>query len=141
VLGDRACHQQQIGMTGTGYETDAETFKVVKWIVERVDLELAAVAGARVDVADAQCTPEHSTDVIIETNCDASGHVTLPSNDHLHRHLCIRLARQIAAKIERSRTRSTGKAGESEAKGKFWRDSPRAVKSIAYARMLIIDRA
>jgi hypothetical protein len=48
VPGYWACHEQQVGVTWTGDESDAESFEVVDRIVERVDLELAAIAGARV---------------------------------------------------------------------------------------------
>ena len=41
-------------MPGAGHEANAQAFDVVVGVVERVDLEFAAVAGARVDRADAQ---------------------------------------------------------------------------------------
>ena len=47
-------HEQQIGVPRTRDEPDAEPFDVVERVVERMDLELAAVARAGVDVANAQ---------------------------------------------------------------------------------------
>ena len=44
--------EQHVGVARARDELDAEPFEVVVRIVERVDLELAAVARARVDVAD-----------------------------------------------------------------------------------------
>ena len=52
VLRDRAGHQQQVGVARARDELDAETFDVVVRIAEGVDLELAAVARAGVDLAD-----------------------------------------------------------------------------------------
>ena len=54
-------------MPGARDEADAEPLDVVERIVERVDLELAAVAGAGVDVADAERAAEH------RRGCDPAG--------------------------------------------------------------------
>ena len=45
-------------MPGTRHEADAEALDIVERIVERMDLELAAVAGPGIDGADAQRTAE-----------------------------------------------------------------------------------
>ena len=45
-------------MAGRGDEAQAEAFQIVEGIVEGVDLELAAVAGAGVDLADRQRAAE-----------------------------------------------------------------------------------
>ena len=39
-------------MARRGDETQAEPFEIVEGIVERVDLQLAAIAGAGIDRAD-----------------------------------------------------------------------------------------
>ena len=52
--------EQQVGVPWTGDEADAEALEVVVGIVQRMDLELAAVAGAGVDVADAERAPEQA---------------------------------------------------------------------------------
>ena len=49
-------------MAGRGHEADAEALDVVEGVVERVDLELAAVAGTRVDLADAETAAEPARD-------------------------------------------------------------------------------
>ena len=54
VLRHRAGHQQQVGVARARDEPDAESLDVVVRIAERVDLELAAVARAGVDLADRQ---------------------------------------------------------------------------------------
>src|SRR4030095_2853140 len=58
VARHRSGHQQQVGMAWTRDEADAIALEVVIRIVERVDLELAAVARAGVDLADRQRTAE-----------------------------------------------------------------------------------
>ena len=45
-------------MTGRGDEVQAEALKIVEGVVERMDLELAAVAGAGIDLADRQAAAE-----------------------------------------------------------------------------------
>ena len=54
VVGDRAGDEQDVRMARRRHEPQAETLNVVKWIVERMDLELAAIAGAGVDLADGE---------------------------------------------------------------------------------------
>ncbi len=46
-------------MPGTGDEPDARTLEVVVWIAECMDLQLAAVAGSRIHMADPQGTLEY----------------------------------------------------------------------------------
>ena len=58
VDGNRSGHEQQVGMTRTGHKLDSDTFKVVVRIVQRLDLEFAAVAGTGVNVADAKGAAE-----------------------------------------------------------------------------------
>ena len=52
-------------------EADTEPLEVVEGIVESVDLKLTAVAGARIDVADAEGAPEERADLLIERAADA----------------------------------------------------------------------
>src|SRR5207302_2118896 len=53
VPGDRARDEQQIRVTRARHETDTQPFHVVEGVVEGLDLELAPVAGAGVDMTDA----------------------------------------------------------------------------------------
>ena len=51
--------QQHVGVARRGDEAQAEALQIVEGIGERVDLQLAAVAGAGVDLADRRgCGPE-----------------------------------------------------------------------------------
>ena len=50
--------EQHVGVARAGDELDAQALEVVVGVVERVDLELAAVARARVDLADRQRAAE-----------------------------------------------------------------------------------
>ena len=77
VFRDGAGDQQQIGVPGARDEADAEPFEVVEGIVERVDLELAAVAGAGVDVTDAERTAEHGTNAILQVVANAQALIRL----------------------------------------------------------------
>jgi hypothetical protein len=54
VLGDGAGDHQHVSMARGGDTAQAEALQIVESIVEGVDLELAAVAGAGVDLADRQ---------------------------------------------------------------------------------------
>src|ERR1700676_1479786 len=56
---ERAGDQQHVGMAGTRDELDTQPFDVVVRIVERVDLQFAAVARASIDRANAQRPAEH----------------------------------------------------------------------------------
>jgi hypothetical protein len=58
VLGHRSGHEQHVGMARRGDEADAETLEVVERVAQRMDLELAAVAGAGVDLADRERAAE-----------------------------------------------------------------------------------
>jgi hypothetical protein len=58
VRGDRTGHQQHIGMARRGDEAQAESLEVIEHVAERVDLELAPVAGPRIDLADRERSPE-----------------------------------------------------------------------------------
>src|SRR6185312_11760653 len=77
VLGDRAGHQQEIRVPGTRHEADAEALEVVERIVERVDFQLAAVAGAGVDVPDAERPAEQGADALLQGLADAQAVVRL----------------------------------------------------------------
>ena len=53
-------------MTRTCDEADAEPLEIVDRIAERVDLELTAVAGAGVDVSDAERGAEHRKNALLQ---------------------------------------------------------------------------
>ena len=86
VLRHRARDQQQIRVPRTRDESNAQPLDVVEGIVERVDLELAAVAGARIDVTDAQRAAEHGANVLVAalsrtrsaSSAGGGGSVTMP---------------------------------------------------------------
>jgi hypothetical protein len=56
-VGDRPGHQQHVGVARRSRKLDAETLDVIDRIVERVDFQLASVAGAGVDLADGNERP------------------------------------------------------------------------------------
>ena len=56
-------------MTRRRDETQAEAFEIVERIVERVDFELAAVAGAGVDLADGQAASQPSMRGAVDLLC------------------------------------------------------------------------
>jgi hypothetical protein len=58
--------QQHVGVARAGDELDAVAFEVVVGIVERVDLQLAAVAGAGIDLADGQRAAEDAQDLVVQ---------------------------------------------------------------------------
>ncbi len=58
VLGHRPGDQQHVGVARRGDEAQAEALEVVEGVVERVDLQLAAVAGAGIDLADREAAAE-----------------------------------------------------------------------------------
>ena len=62
-------------MPRAGDESDTETFEIVEWVAERMDLELATVAGTRVNGANAQCTTQHSENALLQPCCDTQGFV------------------------------------------------------------------
>jgi hypothetical protein len=64
VLRHRAGDQQQVGVARAGDELDAVALEVGVGIVQRVDLQLAAVAGAGVDRADGQRAAEDAQDLV-----------------------------------------------------------------------------
>src|SRR5881628_785770 len=71
VARHRARHEQAIGVTRRGDEVNAEPFEVVVRPGEPGDLELAAVAGAGVDLADRERATEERRDLRGETLADA----------------------------------------------------------------------
>src|SRR5262249_35785307 len=66
VLGYRAGDEQHVGVARARDEADAESLDVVVRIAERVDLELAAVARAGVDLADRQRAAERSQNLFLQ---------------------------------------------------------------------------
>ena len=54
-------------MARRGDEFDAAALDVVMRVVQRVDLEFAAVARSRVDHADAQRAPQHFQDIGLQS--------------------------------------------------------------------------
>ena len=50
VFGDRPGHQEHIGMPRRSDEAQAKTFEIVEGVAERVDFQLAAIAGAGIDL-------------------------------------------------------------------------------------------
>jgi hypothetical protein len=58
VLRDRPGDHQHVGVPERGDEAQAEAFQIVEGIVERMDFQLATVAGAGVHLADRQAAAE-----------------------------------------------------------------------------------
>ena len=58
VTGDRTCDEQHVREPRRGGKMDTEPLAVVKGIVDRMDLELASVARAGIDLADRKTSPE-----------------------------------------------------------------------------------
>ena len=58
VMRHRARHQEHVGVPGRGDETEAEPLEIVEGVAQRVELELAAVAGAGVDMPDGETPSE-----------------------------------------------------------------------------------
>jgi hypothetical protein len=66
VLGNGPGHEQHVRVPGARDEPDAEALDVVVRVAERVDLELAGVAGAGVDLPDRQRAAEDAQDVVLQ---------------------------------------------------------------------------
>src|SRR6266702_6601739 len=77
VFRHRARDQQQIGVAGACDKPNTQPFKVVEGIVDGVDLELAAVARACVDVTDTQRAAKHGTNVVLQAVAKAQGFIRL----------------------------------------------------------------
>jgi len=58
--GDRPGDGQHVGVARRCDETQAEAFEIVERVAERMQLELAAVAGAGIDMADGERAPERA---------------------------------------------------------------------------------
>ena len=58
VFRHRTGDEQDVGVARRRDKTQAESFEIVIGVVERVDLQLAAIAGARVDFADRQAAAQ-----------------------------------------------------------------------------------
>ena len=69
VLGDWPGDQEHIGMARRGHELEPKTLEIVNGIVQRMDLELAAIARTGIDLADGQAAAEPAARRAI----DASG--------------------------------------------------------------------
>ncbi len=66
VPGHRTGHEQQVGMARRGDEVHAETLDAVVGVVERVNLQLAAVARAGIDGTDRQAAVEQFADARLQ---------------------------------------------------------------------------
>ena len=66
----RAGHEQQVREARRRGEVHAEALAVVDRVVDRVNLQLAAVAGAGVDLADRQAAAEALPDRLLEPRAD-----------------------------------------------------------------------
>src|SRR5579862_8175764 len=64
----RAGHKKQISVSRTCHKLYANSFDVVIRVVERLYLEFAAVAGAGVDVADAESTAQDLSEVLLKAS-------------------------------------------------------------------------
>ena len=91
VLGDRARHQQHVGMARRGDEFQPEALEIVEGVVQRVDLELAAIARAGVDLADGEAAAKPALRRAIEIG----GKLGEPGNVGRGRRLGHRPAQQI----------------------------------------------
>jgi len=58
--------QQHVSMAGARDEPDAETFDVVVGIVQRMDFEFASVAGARIDLPDAEGAAQYIENLLLQ---------------------------------------------------------------------------
>src|ERR1035441_447547 len=63
---DWARYQQQVGVARAGDEFDACAFEVVVRIVKRMNLKLAAIARARIDVADREGAAENFPQILLQ---------------------------------------------------------------------------
>ena len=59
IFGNGSRNQQQICVPRTCYKPDTLAFDIVEWIIERVDLQLAAVAGSGINGSNAQRAAEY----------------------------------------------------------------------------------
>src|SRR5260370_18525528 len=66
VQRERAGDQQHVRMAGTGDELDTQTFDVVVRVIERMDFQFSAVAGARFDLPNAQAPAHHVEDFLLD---------------------------------------------------------------------------
>jgi hypothetical protein len=69
VLGHRAGDEQDVGMARRGDETDAEALEVVEGVIEGVDLQLATIAGAGIDLSDRETAAEPPARGTVECRC------------------------------------------------------------------------
>ncbi len=64
-----AGHQQHIGVARRGDEAKSEALEIVEHVIERMDLELAAVAGTGVDLANREGSAEPPPGSLIHSGC------------------------------------------------------------------------
>src|SRR5262249_18348761 len=58
VFRHRACDEQDVGMARRGHEAQPEALDIVECVVERMDFQLAAVAGPGIYPEDRKAPPE-----------------------------------------------------------------------------------
>ena len=61
VVGDGAGDEQDVRVTRRGYEPQTKTLDIVEGIAERMDLELATVARAGIDLANGKAATERAS--------------------------------------------------------------------------------
>lgn len=57
-FGHRPGYRQDVRVPGGGNEAQPEPLQIVEGVVQRMDLQLAAIAGTRVDLADGQAAAQ-----------------------------------------------------------------------------------
>ena len=77
---------------------------------------------------------------LIEAHGDTCRHISLAASDHHRRKLCVRLAGQVDAQIERLGARATREPGESQTRGELRSDDTGPGEPVAHALVLIVDR-
>jgi len=73
VDGDGAGDEEHVRVAWAGDELDARAFEIVVGVVEGVDLQLTAVAGAGVAVADGERAAEDGPETLVEGVGDGGG--------------------------------------------------------------------
>jgi len=72
VGGDRARYEQHIGVAWRCHKTNAESLQIVQDIVKGVDLEFAAIAGARIDLANGKRSTQPPSGRTVHLRCKFS---------------------------------------------------------------------
>jgi hypothetical protein len=74
VRGDWTRDEQKIGMPGARYEFYADAFDVVVGIIECLNLEFASIAGAGIDMANAESAAQNISQILLQSvDCRRSG--------------------------------------------------------------------